>query len=385
MPLRCTGQKNKSLTTMKQILFSFFMLACGLQSFAQISPRRIQLVILFDTSNSMDGLLEQAKSRIWAIVNEASGLTYQGLTPTLEIAMYDYGNSGLTAESNFIRQQLPFSSDLDLVSEKLFGLRTNGGSEYCGAVISTALQQLSWSSDPADLKLIYIAGNEPFTQGPISYKEACDLAESKHVFVNTIYCGDHAQGIRENWKDGANCSHGDYFNIQSDDRVEVIQTPYDEQINQLNIQLNGTYVTYGSLGKENKLKQKQQDENAFFQGAAVSTERALVKSKTVYSNGLWDMVDAVKMDSTVIGKMKDEDLPDELKGKTTAEKEAYVKQKSEERSKIQAEIGQLGKQREVYIQEEKKKQAGLTNNVKDDFGTAVSKSLIDKAILVGFQ
>ncbi|MFM6935612.1 MAG: hypothetical protein ACKOXP_09220, partial [Flavobacteriales bacterium] len=136
---------------MKQILFSFFMLACGLQSVAQISPRRIQLVILFDTSNSMDGLLEQAKSRIWAIVNEASGLTYQGLTPTLEIAMYDYGNSGLTAESNFIRQQLPFSSDLDLVSEKLFGLRTNGGSEYCGAVISTALQQLSWSSNPLDL------------------------------------------------------------------------------------------------------------------------------------------------------------------------------------------------------------------------------------------
>jgi hypothetical protein len=370
---------------MKKILFSFLFLAASGLSQAQTSARRVQLVILFDTSNSMDGLIEQAKSRIWAIVNEASGLSYQGQTPTLEIAMYDYGNEGLSIESNYIRQQLPFTSDLDLVSEKLFALRTNGGSEYCGAVISTSLNQLNWSADPADLKMIYIAGNEPFTQGPVSYKDACRLAESKHVFVNTIYCGSYEQGVRENWKDGATCSRGDYFNINSNDRVVTIQTPYDEQINQLNIQLNQTYISYGSLGKENRLKQKREDDNALLQGVAVSSERALVKSKSVYSNGSWDMVDAAKMDSTIVGKLKDEELPEELKGKSTEEKEAYVKQKSEERAKIQSEIGQLGKQREAFIQEEKKKQAGQATNLKDDFGTAVSKSLKEKAILNGFN
>ncbi len=374
-----------SLISMKKILFSFlFLAACGLSQ-AQTSARRVQLVILFDTSNSMDGLIEQAKSRIWAIVNEASGLSYQGQTPTLEIAMYDYGNEALSIESNYIRQQLPFTSDLDLVSEKLFALRTNGGSEYCGAVISTSLNQLNWSADPADLKMIYIAGNEPFTQGPVSYKDACRLAESKHVFVNTIYCGSYEQGVRENWKDGATCSRGDYFNINSNDRVVTIQTPYDEQINQLNIQLNQTYISYGSLGKENRLKQKREDDNALLQGVAVSSERALVKSKSVYSNGSWDMVDAAKMDSTIVGKLKDEELPEELKGKSTEEKEAYVKQKSEERAKIQSEIGQLGKQREAFIQEEKKKQAGQASDLKDDFGTAVSKSLKEKAILNGFN
>jgi hypothetical protein len=78
-------------------------------------------------------------------------------------------------------------------------------------------------------------------------------------------------------------------------------------------------------------------------------------------------------------------LPEELKGKSTEEKEAYVKQKSEERAKIQSEIGQLGKQREAFIQEEKKKQAGQASDLKDDFGTAVSKSLKEKAILNGFN
>ena len=370
---------------MKQFFFIFLLLALCQVSYAQISSRKIQLVILFDTSNSMDGLINQAKSRIWAIVNEASGLTYQGQMPTLEIAMYDYGNAELSAESNFIRQQLPFTSDLDLVSEKLFGLRTNGGSEYCGAVIQTSLQQLNWSNDPADLKMIYIAGNEPFNQGPVSYKNACQLANTKNVFVNTIYCGALEQGIRENWKDGANCSRGDYFNINSNEQIVAIQTPYDEQINQLNIQLNQTYISYGSLGKENRLKQKREDDNALLQGVAVSSERALVKSKSVYNNVSWDMVDATKMDSTIVGKLKDEELPEELKGKSTQEKEAFIKQKSEERAKIQSEIGQLGKQRDAFINQVKNTHTGQTTIAKDDFGTAVSKSLKEKAVLNGFN
>jgi hypothetical protein len=91
------------------------------------------------------------------------------------------------------------------------------------------------------------------------------------------------------------------------------------------------------------------------------------------------------MDSTIVGKLNDEELPEELKGKSTEEKEAYIKQKSEERAKIQGEIGQLGKQRDAFIQQVKTTQTGQTPNVKDDFGTAVSKSLKEKAIENGFN
>jgi hypothetical protein len=108
------------------------------------TKRKIQLVILFDTSNSMDGLLEQAKSRLWEIVNETSELRHSGEIPTLEIAMYDYGNDGIRG-NNYVRKQLDFTTDLDMVSKKLFGLRTNGGSEFCGAVIQDALLELEWS------------------------------------------------------------------------------------------------------------------------------------------------------------------------------------------------------------------------------------------------
>src|SRR5690606_39380614 len=95
----------------------------------------IPVAILLDTSNSMDGLMNQAKSRLWNIVNTLTTLRYEGQVPNIEIALYEYGNSGLSVESDYIRQVTPLTKDLDLISEQLFGLRTNGGYEYCGAVI----------------------------------------------------------------------------------------------------------------------------------------------------------------------------------------------------------------------------------------------------------
>ncbi len=371
---------------MKKIVCLLAVTLIGSMLNSQINPpkRKVQLVILFDTSNSMDGLIDQAKSRIWAIVNESSGLRYNGETPTLEIAMYDYGNDGLSAVSNYIRQQTPFTTNLDVVSEKLFSLKTNGGSEYCGAVIQKSLNDLAWSNDPKDLKLIYIAGNEPFNQGPINFKEVCSQATAKGVFVNTIYCGDAQQGIREFWKEAATCSKGEYFNINSNEKIAYVETPYDDQIQEQNNKLNGTYVGYGAISTYNLSNQIAQDNNAAIQSKAVVSERALVKSKkSAYKNVEWDAVDAMEADSTFLTKVKEDELPKELKGKTKEEQEKYIKEKAEEREKIQAEIGRLGKEREQYIKEEMKKRNEPGKN--DDFGTAVSKSLKEKAKTIGYE
>lgn len=45
---------------------------------------KIQLSILLDTSGSMQGLIEQAKSRLWNIVNTLTTLKYKGVTPDIE-------------------------------------------------------------------------------------------------------------------------------------------------------------------------------------------------------------------------------------------------------------------------------------------------------------
>ena len=310
----------------------------------------IQLALLLDTSNSMDGLIDQAKSQLWKIVNElATAKCDDGSRPNIKIALYEYGNDNLPSSEGYIRQVCGLTSDLDLISEKLFALRTNGGSEFCGYVIRTSLNQLAWSPSKADLKMIFIAGNEPFTQGPVSFREACAAAKEKGVVVNTIFWGPFNEGLSTSWKEGADCGDGTYMSIEQDRRTVYISTPYDPQIDACNKRLNKTYIYYGSSGESKKAAQETQDSNAASYGEANKAERAISKSSHAYKNSSWDLVDAAKEDESVIAGTKAEELPSEMRGMSAEQRRAYVKQKAEERKKIQNEIQELSKKRQEYI------------------------------------
>lgn len=354
---------------------------------AQVTPppsdKKVQVAILFDTSNSMDNLIDQAKARIWSIVNEISELRYEGALPTMEFSLYEYGNDGLSKTDNYLRQVLDFSSDLDDLSQKMFALTTNGGSEYCGAVIHEAMDELNWSDDQTDLKMIYIAGNEEFNQGPVQYNKACNVARSKSVYVNTIFCGSYDEGVKLNWYDGADCSGGDYFNIDADKELVHIETPYDAEIQQYNDSLNSTYFGFGVDGLRKKEMQVFEDGNAEEMAASVATERSISKSKKgVYKNASWDLVDAVD-EGKDIEEIEEVDLPDEFKNKTKEEKLALIAEKKVERERFQKKIGELAVEREKFISKEKKKRAEEGQEI-DDFGSSVNLSIEKRAKSNGF-
>src|ERR1043165_4674366 len=202
---------------------------------APAKDQTIMIALLLDTSNSMDGLIDQAKSQLWKIVNEvAAAKSGDGTQPNIKIALYEYGNDGLSSTEGFIRQVSALTEDLDVISEKLFSLSTNGGNEFCGQVIKTSLNQLAWSASNADLKMIFIAGNEPFTLGSVSYEVACGAAKEKGIVVNTIYCGDSNDGIASSWKRGAHLTGGTFMSIEQNTRTVYVPTPYDHQIAALN-------------------------------------------------------------------------------------------------------------------------------------------------------
>jgi hypothetical protein len=310
----------------------------------------IMLALLLDTSNSMDGLIDQAKSQLWKIVNELAGAKCDDSSrPKIKIALYEYGNSGLPATLGYIRLVSPLTDDLDLISEKLFALRTNGGNEYCGQVIKTSLDELEWSASRADLKMIFIAGNEPFTQGEIPYRIACSLAKEKDVVVNTIFCGPYSEGIETDWKTGATITGGTYMSIEQDRKTVYVATPYDDRIDALNGQLNDTYVYYGSSGASKKEMQMSQDINAESYGKANKAERAISKSGHAYENSSWDLVDALRTDDKAVEKAKDTDLPKEMRGMNVEQRKAYVQKKATERKNIQTEIQSLSVKRQAYI------------------------------------
>ena len=194
---------------------------------------KIQLAILLDTSNSMDGLINQARTQLWKIVNELATAKRDGQVPEMQVALYEYGKPTLPREKGYVRQIVPLTDDLDKISEELFALTTNGGDEYCGQVIAAATAELAWSKSDRDLKLIFIAGNEPFTQGPLDYKKACGDAIGKGITVNTIFCGAEAQGISTGWLDGAKLADGSFLHIDQSQPVSQIRTPFDARLAEL--------------------------------------------------------------------------------------------------------------------------------------------------------
>jgi hypothetical protein len=314
----------------------------------------IKVALLLDTSNSMDGLIDQAKAQLWELVNELSYAKCDGKNPNLKIALYEYGNDNLNAEEGYLRQVIAFSDDLDEISKALFSLTTNGGNEYCGKVIKTALNQLDWGKGKHDLKLIFIAGNEPYTQGAVSYKDASQLAHQNNVTVNTIFCGDYSQGVSSYWKEGADLTHGNYMAINHNQATVHVASPYDDKILELNEKLNKTYVAYGKAGIAKMEMQAEQDSNAMSYNKANAVSRTVSKSSRLYKNSSWDLVDAEKEGDFSYEDLDETQLPKALKGKSNTEIKSYVEKKGSEREKLQKEISTLNLKRRDHVSKQNK-------------------------------
>ncbi len=353
----------KILRTYKQticlLFLNLFLFSCTSNGYSypntpvqfedEQQSNEIKIALLLDTSSSMSGLIDQAKSQLWKIVNALSMAKKGQENAKLKIALYQYGNDLLNGSEGYIEQILPLTNDLDAISEKLFALTTNGGEEYCGRVIQTAANQLNWNTLNEGLNLIFIAGNEPFNQGSVDYNTASMQAKEKAITVNTIFCGDHATGMNSFWQAGAIATGGNYMNIDMNKKTIYVSTPYDVRISELNDLLNTTYLAYGKQGNRSKMNQTTQDNNSSSFGLENKVSRAVSKSSHNYSNSHWDLIDASKDENFDIEKVKTSTLPEVMQTMTKSEKLAYIKKMSDERTRINTQIKTLNAKRIAYI------------------------------------
>jgi hypothetical protein len=341
---------------------------------------KIQVALLLDTSNSMDGLIDQAKSQLWKMVNKLASAKKEGEYTDIEIALFEYGNDNLAMGEGYIRMISSLSHDVDGLSEQLFKLKTQGGSEYCGWVIGDAVSNLKWSDDDKDLKLIIIAGNEPFDQGPKDFRESCKQAEKKGIIINTVHCGDWKTGVETHWKDGADCGKGKYLNIETDRKIIHIRTPYDDIMIQLNLRLNKTYLGYGATGSKMMERQQTQDSNAATYGVSNAASRTAYKAKAQYKNDDWDIVDAEDAKKISVDKMKTEDLPEEMKKMSADERKKYIEKLSKEREAVKKEIQDIEKKIQDFTAKEMKKEGETLTLDK-----VMEEAVVAQAISQGFK
>jgi hypothetical protein len=336
-----------------------FLLLWGSLGAQQAPTRpRIQVAILLDVSNSMDGLIRQAKGQLWNMVQVLGRVECNHSSVPIEIALYEYGRDSNNPDSGYVRQISSFSKNLDSLFRGLYKLTTNGGEEYCGHAIYSSLTQLNWDTAASDYRVIFIAGNESFLQGSLHYKSACDVAIKKGIIVNTIYCGDKENGIREYWDRGAACTNGSYSWIDKDAKEEIITTPYDNELFLLKAKLNNTYIAFGETGKQQRANMIQSDTAAAtdMNDASKVIRYIVVKADTnLYNNASWDLIDAYAKNRNIIDKVNIKTLPDSLQSKNRKQLKILVEATAAQRTTIQQEIVALGRKRDAYVLKEKEK------------------------------
>jgi hypothetical protein len=206
-------------------------------------------------------------------------------------------------------------------------------------------------------KAIFIAGNEPFTQGSVDFRESCKAAITHSIVVNTIFCGSQGEGAISGWKDGADLADGNYFAIDQNQQVAYVTAPQDKEILRLNDELNKTYIAYGTAGRQAKKRQLAQDQAAASVASEVAVQRAAAKSSVQYKSEEWDLVEARSKGALAMAAMPVASLPPEMAGMDIKEREAYVDAKAKDRARIQSQIQKLQDDRRSYVEAGQKKQS----------------------------
>ena len=322
------------------------------------TSKPVDVVLCLDTSGSMDGLLDSAKRKLWAVVND---LAKMEPTPTLRVGLYSYGNNTYDAKRGWVRQEVLLTTDLDEVYKRINALRCAGpgSEEYATRATRDALAELKWADDKEALKLVFVCGNEPVNQDKeVSPESVAEEAKRKGIVVNTIYCGSANHVHAAGWIAFATQCGGKYANIDQD-RVKsevVIKTPFDEEIEKLGAKINQTYVWYGVKGAAGRENQLAQDRNAERAADGVAAERSVTKATALYKNAECDLIDRMLTEKDFdLKKLKEEELPSELRKLSADERVLFLKKKAADRAEIQKKVTELGSKRALYIEEERKK------------------------------
>ena len=338
----------------------------------------IDVAILFDTSGSMQKLLDAARLKLWEIVND---LALAEPTPRVRVAILTYGHTPRGPEDGWVRIWAPLTDNLDLVSQRLFEARIQGDKEYVARALDAALQDLEWTESDESLRLVFLVGNERADQDPdVNLADIIGDAVRNGVILNAIYCGSHRQPAARSWKEIADLGQGQFATIDHKREVAIIKSPYDKQMVDLGDAFNDTYVPIGRRGKQGWTNQAEQDRNARSLTMAGAATRVQAKASPLYS-APWDLLDILASGRLALEDIPVEDLPEEMQQMTAEERQLHVELRIQQRAELRKQITGLAAQRRHYVAEQRKAK-GFDDSWAFDY--AIRKALRAQAKKKGF-
>ena len=315
---------------------------------------RIDVVFVLDTTGSMGGLIEGAKAKIWSIANQ---MISAKPTPRLRIGLVGYRDRG----DDYVTRRFDLSDDIDAIYGHLQGFQAGGGGdtpESVNQALHEAVHDMSWSPGRDALKIVFLVGDAPphmDYEGDVKYPVTLQEAVKKDLIVNTVQCGSIGSTAPV-WKEIASLAEGSYVAIGQTGDMQVVSTPMDDELARLNREIGTTLVAYGSAEARGAVMAKQARAEAAAPAAAADRLAYNAATATVVQGG-GDLVEDLKDGRAKLSELKPEELPAELRGRTPEQQKAYLAQQEEKRAKLQAQVSDLVKKRQAYVDAEMRKAA----------------------------
>lgn len=336
---------------------------------------RVEVVFVLDTTGSMAGLIEGAKRKIWSIAN-----TIVDENPDAEIRMGLIGYRDIG--DKYVVRSYGLTSDIQGIYGKLLAFDADGGGdtpESVNEALDAAVLKQGWmpsAQQDRSKRIVFLVGDAPphmdYEQDR-KYPEILKDARKRGIIVNAVQAG----GMRETtrvWKEIARLGDGDYMAIPQDGgRVVIIETPYDDEILQVQKELNTTVLAYGKRESKTVVRSKMDSYSAAPKSSATEMSKyvnARGKGKEVIT-GKGDLLADVNNGAQKLSDVPVAELPDVMQKMTPAEQSAFLAEQTRKREEYSQKLTEVLKKRDAYVQEKQTAAPGK----KDSFDEAVSKTL----------
>ena len=346
----------------------------------RIAKPKVDVVFVFDTTGSVGGLIQAAKTKIWSIVNEiAKGKP----TPEIRLGLIGYRDKG----DQYVTTRTDLTGDLDAVYEKLMAFGADGGGdgpEHVNQALAEAVNQMSWSQGRQALKIIFLVGDAPphmDYQDDVKYMDSCQQAVKKDIIIHTVQCGTYAAATQP-FRDIAHRSEGSYMAIAQTGGAVAVATPYDGDLARLSGELDRTHLAYGSRADRRASASKLEKSRKLAAKAApeAAAARASFRAKAG-GVGTKDLLDDAQSGLVDLDTVEQKALPEPMREMNKKERKAYLAQQKAKRDKIKKEIAQVSKKRDAFVKKEMAKKSGAA----DSFDAKVIDSIRSKAAKKGIH
>ena len=309
---------------------------------------RIDVMFVLDTTGSMADLIDGAKAAIWKIATEIMAAERQ---PEIRMGLIGYRDR----QDIYVTRHTPLSDDIDRVYADLLQFRAQGGGdtpESVNQALHEAVTQTDWAIGGDALRLVFLVGDAPpnIYQDDVDYPETARLARRDGIVLNTVLAGN-AQDTAMVWRDIAQLGGGEFVAIPQSGGVNLVETPYDQRLQDLNRQLGGTALPYGSaaMQAETQILIDNSVAAPAVTAADISAYRALNAAEAEVISGAGDLIADMIAGRIELDSIEEDALPVELQGLDEAERQAVLDEQLAEREAILAEIAAVTEQRAAWL------------------------------------